>query len=112
MAINIVNLMPHTLTILKDGQKIEIPSSGVARVATKPGVQFVDEPLLWTGTEFGQVEGLPDPEGDNVYVVSVLVAAKVGGTRYDVFSPGTGPNDGAIRENGQIVAVTRLVRSC
>jgi hypothetical protein len=48
------------------------------------------------------------------YVVSGIVGAALratGSTRRDVLCPGTGPNDGAVRnEAGHIVAVTRLVQ--
>ena len=48
------------------------------------------------------------------FVVSAIVGAAIrasGAVRSDVLCPGTGPNDGAVRnEAGHIVAVTRLVR--
>lgn len=48
------------------------------------------------------------------YVVSAIVGAAIrasGAVRPDVLCPGTGPADGAVRnEAGHIVAVTRLVR--
>lgn len=51
-----------------------------------------------------------DPiEDDRLYIVSALVIGRV--KRTDCVAPGTGPNDGAIRNAaGQIEAVTRLVR--
>jgi hypothetical protein len=46
-----------------------------------------------------------------MYIVSGMVLSALYGTRPDVLAPGTGPNDGAIRDaSGRIVAVTRLVR--
>lgn len=47
---------------------------------------------------------------DALFIVSAIVGAACKG-RADVVCPGTGPADGAIRnEHGHIVAVTRLVR--
>ena len=43
--------------------------------------------------------------------MSALVGSALGGARPDVLCPGTGPADGAVRnDKGHIVAVTRLVR--
>ena len=105
-----VNLTPHTIVLIDGETRIEIPSSGVARVASKPGVHLSG--VFWAGTSYGEVEGLPEPKTDTIYIVSGLVAGRVGSSRDDVFSPGTGPNDGAERnEKGHITGVTRLIRS-
>lgn len=46
-----------------------------------------------------------------VYIVSALFAGRVN-DRPDVMYPGTGPNDGCVRDDkGQVVAVTRLIRA-
>ena len=117
----IVNLTPHAINIAANGGVgyIEsdcetIPPSGVvARVASIPGELIfppVDLPL-YTAPTFGEVEGLPAPEAHTIYLVSGMVAARCIG-RADVFSPGTGPADGAIRnDKGHIVAVTRLIQA-
>jgi hypothetical protein len=60
-----------------------------------------------------EVEGLPPflpPEEGIFFIVSALVGAHMSVRgRGDVLVPGTGPRDGAIRDNkGHIVAVTRL----
>lgn len=108
----IINLTPHVINLHgNDGTLIQsIPSSGVARVASKPGT-LEDRGLpvpVAAPTVFGEVEGLPPPRDGVVYVVSMLVAQQA--KRPDVLSPGTGPNDGAIRdEQGRIVGVTRLI---
>jgi len=65
---------------------------------------------LYEAPVMGAVEGLPKPKAGTIYVVSAIVASACKG-RKDVFSPGTGPNDGAIREGGQIKAVTRLIQA-
>ena len=105
----IVNLTPHEI-ILRDefGADTAYPSQGVARVRSVPG-EHLSGPL-WSAPIWGEVEGLPEPTGD-VFIVSALVAARCAG-RGDVFSPGTGPNDGCVRDDaGRIVAVTRLIQA-
>lgn len=113
---NIVNLTPHALT-LRDGEGTDhtiAPSEQVARVSSTPGtlssVPGIPVPVA-TATVFGEVSGLPDPIEGSVFIVSALVGgALVGKGRSDVLLPGTGPNDGAVRnDKGHIVAVTRLV---
>jgi hypothetical protein len=112
---NLVNLTPHSIVLRDaDGNDHAIPASGaVARVSSTPGaleaVAGVPVPVAGRQT-FGAVEGLPGPVEGTLYVVSALVLARCG-DRDDVVGPGTGPNDGAVRnEKGHVVAVTRLVR--
>jgi hypothetical protein len=107
-----INLTPHVINFYGlDGILIEsIPSSGVARVTSTPGtLEDRGLPVPVAGpTVFGEVEGLPAPRDGVVYIVSTLVAQQA--KRADVLSPGTGPNDGAIRdEQGRIAGVTRLI---
>jgi hypothetical protein len=113
---NLVNLTPHPLVLRsEDGREVVIPPSGVvARVASSPGsrrdVAAAPVPVpVYDAPTWGAVEGLPEPDGASLFVVSALVAGRCAG-RSDVVSPGTGPADGAVRnEAGHIVAVTRLV---
>ena len=107
-----VNCTPHAITIRtsQEGDLI-LPTTRVARVAqgagreTEVGGVRVVIPGPW-----GEVEGLPDPSEGIGLVVSALVGGRLEGSgREDVFVPGTGPGDGAIRdEEGRIVAVTCL----
>ena len=114
----IVNLTPHSIVVLRDDglgcqEAAEFSPSGVvARVATKPGEKMEGKDLpLFTSTTFGEVEGLPAPQAGTIFLVSALVAGRCVG-RADVFSPGTGPADGAVRnEKGHITAVTRLIQA-
>jgi hypothetical protein len=110
-----VNLTPHSLTLKDDESVTSIPPSGqVARVGSTPGgeIEIIDLPCqAFQAPTWGQVEGLPPPKEGVVYIVSSLVAGHCKG-RGDVFSPGTGPKDGAVRnEHGHIVAVTRLIQA-
>jgi hypothetical protein len=108
------NLTPHPIT-LRDSEGVDhvIPPSGiVARVTATQGTltQVAGVPVpVATATVYGDIEGLPAPEPGVVYVVSGLVLSRAFG-REDVYGPGTGPQDGAVRDDaGRIVAVTRLV---
>jgi hypothetical protein len=112
-----VNLTPHNIVAvrrpIREGGDLTIPPSGsVARVATVPGslLGYSSGVPLYSAPTPGPVEGLPEPVEGTIYIVSGFVAAHCA-DRTDVYSPGTGPQDGAIRENGRIVAVTRLVQA-
>ena len=122
----LVNLTPHAITLQSaDGTRLTVPPSGtVARIATRSGdceyIQAQHETdTAWGGipiyqpTAYLEPKGLPDydPAGTDTYIVSALFADRVG-DRHDVVYPGTGPNDGCIRDGkGQVVAVTRLIRA-
>ena len=108
----LINLTPHVVRLYTTDGEIaaEIPSSGVARVGSTPGLlQDTGLPVpVAAPTVYGAVEGLPAPQAGVVYVASMLVAAAA--RRADVLSPGTGPNDGAVRDaEGRIAGVTRLI---
>ena len=70
-------------------------------------------------TVFQGFVDLPDPQDGTVFIVSrpVMDAWKQGAKggawahRLDLIAPGTGPNDGALRnDKGHIIAVTRFNR--
>jgi len=113
----IVNLTPHAITLVNGEVTTTIPSSGVCRVTSTPGaLADVGLPVpVAQPTVFGEVTGLPERQDGVFLVVSGLVAAALvatGISRPDVLVPGTGPNDGAVRdEQGRITGVTRLVRA-
>lgn len=105
-----VNLTPHPITVLFDGERHTFSSVGVARVGQKPSIPVVDgKGLVYHAGTYNRVEGIPPPEDGTLYIVSSLVAQRA--MRDDVVAPGTGPHDGAVRgKDGQIEAVTRLIR--
>lgn len=74
----LINLTPHDITIVGDDKNLVIPSTGVARVAPTTdvvGTVVVDGfTIPMTKTKFGQVNGLPEPQADTLFVVSRLVA--------------------------------------
>ena len=92
------------------------PSGRVAGYALSRAARGAGIPVPVHGADqFGAVEGLPEqPEPGTLFIVSLAVGQALVAAGHPLASqcvrPGTGPNDGAIREGGQIVAVTRLVR--
>lgn len=110
---NIINLTPHRIVIIVEDENrnpyvYEFPPSGnVARVtSTQTEVMRINN-IPVVKTKFGDVEGLPEPKEDMVYIVSSIVGQALAGKRSDILSPDTGPT--AIRdEQGRITAVRRF----
>lgn len=121
-----INLTPHALRLRTDATNmspepldsdivVQPRTNGEgkpnpARVSATPGGANgnADGISLFGRTVYGQVEGLPVPEADTIYIVSGMVAGRVT-DRDDVYCPGTGPKDNTVRTaEGQIYAVTRL----
>jgi len=127
----VVNLTPHTINFIRpysleigrdefgtplyitEERTYSLPPSGtVARCKTDR--QQVDSFILedvdgWditvpiTSTKFGEVEGLPEPQEDTIYIVSNLVA-QAASDREDVFFP-----DDVVRdEEGKIIGCRAL----
>lgn len=98
-----INLTPHNINVVTNGQTFSFPSNGLARVSTKQ-VQIGDiNGIPIFSTEYGQVEGLPDQEDGTIFIVSTLVRAQVP-HRKDVFSP-----KGLVRdENGAVIGCEGL----
>lgn len=107
----LVNLTPHAISLANaDGEIIRtIESTGSCRVATSQEKVGDIDGFSVNKTTYGVVEGLPAPEDDTIYIVSILVAQLVVHGRSDVVAPDTGAT--AIRENGQIKAVKGFVRA-
>lgn len=106
---------PDPTDIVVEPRRGSDGKSSPARVSTTPGKPLapIEGVAVFGRTIYGAVEGLPAPEPGTIFIVSALVAGRpeVAG-RDDVFVPGTGPRDGAVRDaNGQIYAVTRLVQA-
>lgn len=102
---NIINLTQHAINIIQGENTITInPSGTVARVSVQ--VIATDNPMLYT-QQYGEVQDLPDPQDNTIYIVSSLVLARVP-HRTDVYAPLTAQ---AIRNDaGQIIGVPGLVR--
>lgn len=112
---NIINLTPHAIVVQSEsGDRTTFaPSGTVARVTSTPGalVTIPGCPIPVANAQtFGEVEGLPAPTPRTIFIVSAMVLARCQ-DRNDVVGPGTGPNDGCIRnDKGHVEAVTRFVR--
>lgn len=101
-----LNLTPHAITIaLPSGDSVTFPPSGqLARVTSQEVVVGTLHGVPVIQRAFGAVEGLPD-DGTPCLVSALVLSACPG--RAGVYAPDTGPT--AIRKDGQVVAVTRLV---
>ena len=107
MDTRIINLTPHTVTLVCGNKTVDIQPSGmIARVsATSQQVGTItidgfDFPVV--KTVFGDVQGLPEPAENTIYIVSTLVLSAAQG-RNDLVAPNTGA---AIRDaDGKIVGV-------
>jgi len=97
----IKNYTPHTIN-LNNGQSY--PSVGLARVSST----FTDFDADGVcRVEYGEVEGLPEPEDGVLLIVSAMVLAA--SDRADLIAPATGHPD-CIRNEGRIVSVPGFVR--
>lgn len=107
----VLNYTPHTITICGDDGAVvrEIPSSGVARVTTTsvnlPSVDGI--PVV--ATEYGSVEGLPEPQEGVALIVSMIVATALP-NRSDLYRPDTGPANVVRDADGRIIGVKALTR--
>jgi hypothetical protein len=112
-----VNLTPHTITIIKEnGEKVEIPSAGVARIKqTEEKIAEVNG-ITITKTSYGELE-IPanlDLKGKLVIVSSLVAQASQKFLELGVkgvLVPNTGPTPlGAVRDaDGRIVGVRSLI---
>lgn len=102
----IVNLTPHTINFVGQDNTIiaSIPSSGVARAAQRRKIVDIIEidgiSLPIARCTYGDVQGLPDPMADTIYIVSAITAQAVP-ERQDVFIV----DDSVRDESGRIIGV-------
>lgn len=107
-AMKIINLTPHEVRIRTSEGEIAVPPSGtVARCAEerlyRPPLRIEGKDVPVSLAAFGEVEGLPEPRPNTIFIVSAIVLAAVP-ERKDVFSPGP-----AIRDaEGRVVACAGL----
>lgn len=115
------NYTPHTTSIqLATGHIVSFPpEKGEDGKPLPVRVVQTNNPILplvtMNGTDipvatpmYGEVTGLPHHEEGIVLIVSTMVADALRGSgRTDIYVQDSGPD--AIRENGQIVAVRRLL---
>lgn len=108
--IHIVNLTPHTVSIVGDDGQVDLPPDGpparcaevvhdLGRRPTTAGhVQFVE-------VSYGPVTGLPEPSPGTVYLVSQVVVAALP-ERVDLAFPSDLVRDG----EGRVVGCRALAR--
>lgn len=116
----VVNLMKHDCTIALAGYTTTYPPSGtvatVEEKITPNGDRFLENkveayesglqvPIV--KREFGEVQGLPEPQPGILYLVSSMVLAAVP-DRKDVFAPDSGQS-ATRNEKGHVVAISRLI---
>lgn len=102
---NLLNLTPHAITLRTPDGDVTFPPSGkIARVETVETItgELAGVPVI--ARSMGATTGLPT-DGTPCLVSAMVLSAVPG--MIGVYAPDSGPT--AIRENGQIVAVTRLV---
>ena len=69
-----INLTPHKVTLLVSSREsIVLESKGQARLTTDTIVVGNINGVSVTETVFGEVEGLPHPEQNTIYIVSRLI---------------------------------------
>ena len=95
------NYTPHPVN-LNDGR--EFASEGVARVSVS--FSTPDENGL-VKQVFGEIEGLPNPEKDTMFIVSLLVLES--SSRSDLVAPATGHPHTVRNDKGHIVSVPYFV---
>jgi hypothetical protein len=107
--VTLENCTPHEVAIVTDNQEpIVIPPSGiiprvkstVTNLGTINGIPVMK-------TELGQVENMPNPKPNTIFIVSSFVAQALT-HRPDVVSPDTSPSSVIRDENGLIIGVKQL----
>jgi len=110
--IDIINLTPHTIK-LNNGKTFP-PSGTIARVSAKftnvTSPELLQDEIYVYKVEYGDIEGLPEPEENVLYIVSAMVleaGKRIG--RNDLIAPATGHPEAVRNEQGQIISVPGFV---
>lgn len=111
--VRFVNLTPHEINLILENKKMTIkPSGTIARVSmTYEETDKIDCIPVYVPT-YGDVENVPEPKDDTIYIVSNIVAQalKERTRKYnDIIVPDTSP-EGCVQENGKIVGVKRFLK--
>jgi hypothetical protein len=105
----IINLTPHVINVVEDDKIILTlqPSGTVARVKTEEYVIGVlNKTVCIYEIELEEVYGLPEPEKDTFYIVSLITAQSLKGVRNDILV-----THGAIRDsNGNVIGCKGFAR--
>ena len=102
--LKIINATPHEIK-MNDGRIFE--PSGILPRVNQTMSEFDDNGIAIQS--FGEVEGLPEPTPEVVYIVSAMVlsAAK---DRKDLVAPATNHKNTVRNEKGHIVSVPGFVK--
>lgn len=113
MDVECINLTPHPIVLLdKDDQEVlTIPTTDVTRVSSQTatvGYFRINGVLVpRSHTQYGEVEGLPDPTPGVIYIVSGMVVsalAQQGIHRDDLLVPGMQIRD----DQGRVIGCRSL----
>lgn len=102
----IVNLTPHAINFVGEAGEALMtiePSGQIVRVTAKTVTTGNINGIPVTETVFGEVENLPLPTSDTIYIVSSLVAQRFK-DRDDVFIP----NESVRDEKGRVIGCKSL----
>lgn len=105
----IINLTPYAITLMGE-EKITIKSSGIARARqTRVTVGHITGPdgiqIPINKCVYGEVDGLPAPADNTIYIVSAIVAQAAKG-RNDIYVVDDTVRDGA----GAIIGAKALAK--
>ena len=105
--VKIVNLTPHAITVLKNGEEISVykASGCIARCESDTAVVGEIAGIPLTKTEFGELylvdiervkHELPEQQDGTFYIVSALVARAAGREDFVIVNDTVRDNDGRI----------------
>ena len=105
--VKIVNLTPHAITVLKNGEEIAVyeASGSIARCESKTFAVREIAGIPLTKTEFGELylvdrervkHELPEQQDGTFYIVSALVARAAGREDFVIVNDTVRDNDGRI----------------
>ena len=108
-----LNVTPHTVGFFDEEATplLEVPSTGLARVSAQTsvvGYLRINGTLIpQTHTQYGEVEGLPEPQEGRIIIVSGMIIsalAQQGIHRADLFVPGMQIRD----DQGRVIGCRSL----
>jgi len=107
---NIINLTPHDVKLFHNGQEhVFLKSGTIARVTSKSEFSHDVNGFPVHRTSYGEVENIPKPQDGVIYIVALLVAQVLAGTRTDIICPDTGPDSAVRDDKGLIAGVKRFM---
>lgn len=108
-----LNVTPHTVGFFDEEATplLEVPSTGLARVSARTsvvGYLRINGVLIpQTHTEYGEIEGLPEPQEGRIVIVSGMIIsalAQQGIHRADLYVPGMQIRD----DQGRVIGCRSL----